>query len=90
MIALGVWQEASGVDRAATFAGDVKGDVCEGVFVAVFESGALHHDAVVNQGAFAFAEAGHLFHHVGELGDVERGDLGDFRDHLGLVFMMRL
>ena len=80
LIALGVGQEASRVDRAAAFAGDDEGQVFAGVLVAVLEAGAPHHDAVVEQRAVAFAEAGHLLHHVGELGDVERGDRGDFRD----------
>ena len=31
----------------------------------------------VEQAAVAFAEAGHLLDHVGELGDVERGDRSD-------------
>jgi hypothetical protein len=31
-----------------------------------------HHDAVVERFAVAFAETGHLFHHVGELSDVEK------------------
>jgi len=35
--------------------------------------------------AVAFAETGHLFHHVGELGDVEGRDGGDFADWFGSV-----
>ena len=80
LVALGVRQEAAGLDRAAALAGDDEGQVFAGVLVAVLKSGAPHHDAVVEQGAVAFAQAGHLFHHVGELGDVEGGDRGDFAD----------
>ena len=58
--------------------------------IPVLEAGAPHHDAVVEQGAVALAEAGHLFHHVGELIDVELGDGSDFRDLVGLVVVMRL
>ncbi len=73
MIALGVWQKASRVDRTPAFAGDDEGEVGAGVFVAVFESRAPHHDAVVEQSAVPFAEAGHFLDHVSELGDVEGG-----------------
>ena len=38
LIAFGFWQEASRVDRAAPFAGDNKGEVFAGVFVAVFQA----------------------------------------------------
>src|SRR5262249_14923603 len=50
---------------------------------------APHHDAVVEQRAVAFAQAGHLLHHVGELGDVEGGDGGDLADAFTVVVVMR-
>ena len=90
LIAFGVGQETSRVDRAAALARDDEGKVFAGVLVAVLKAGAPHHDAVVEQGAVAFAQAVHLFHHVGELGDVEGGDRGDLPDLLGFVVVMGL
>ena len=58
--------------------------------VPVLQAGAPHHDTVIQQGPFAFPQAGHLFHHVGELGDVEGGDRGDFGDLAWLIIVVGL
>src|SRR6185437_1715972 len=54
LVALDVGQETAGLDRAAATAGDDERKIRAGVFVAVLETGAPHHDAVVEQRAAAF------------------------------------
>ena len=60
LVAFDVRQETAGFERAAALAGDDEGQVLAGVLVAVLKAGAPHHDAVVEQGAVAFAQAVHL------------------------------
>ena len=69
----------SHLERAAAFASNHEGEVFARVLVPVLQAGTPHHDAIVQQRAVAFAQAVHLFHHVSELGDVERGDGLDLR-----------
>ncbi len=90
LIAFGIGKESSCVYGAATFARDNEGKVFAGVFVPVLKTGAPHHDAIIEQGTLSFAQAVHLFHHVGELGDVESGDCGDLGNLVGFIVMMGL
>ena len=71
LVAFGIGEVAAGFYRAAAFSGEDEGEIFPAVFVAVLKTGAPHHDAVVEQRPFAFAQGGHLFHHVGKLIDVE-------------------
>ena len=90
LIAFDVGEEAAGVEGAAAFAGDDEGEVVAAVGVAVFEAGAPHHDAVVEERAVAFADAVHFGDHGGELGDIEGGDGGDLVEFVGFVVVMGL
>lgn len=85
LIAFGVGEETAGVEGASAFSGEDEGKVVAAVFVAVFEAGTPHHDAVVEESAVTFAEVGHFIDHVGKLIDVEFVDCGHFAD-LFLVF----
>ena len=60
------------------------------MLVPILKAGTPHQDAVVEQCPVAFSEVVHFFHHIGELCDVEGGDLGDLINLLDLVFVMRL
>jgi hypothetical protein len=89
LVSLHVRQESPRVDRTATFACDDEGQVGSRVSIAIFKARTPHHDAVVQQRAVAFSQAVHLFHHVGELLDVERRDCGYFSDLLRIVIVVR-
>ena len=49
LIAFGISQESSRVDRAASASGDDERQVSPRVIAPVFKTGAPHHDAVVEQ-----------------------------------------
>src|SRR4051794_16565525 len=57
LVSMSVREETAGLDRAAAFAGDDEGEVLACVLVPVLETGTPHHDAIVQQGAVAFAQA---------------------------------
>ena len=67
--------EAAGLQRAAAFAGDDEREIFASVLVAVFEAGAPHHHAVVEQRAVAVARGFQAVDIVGEERDVEGVDL---------------
>ncbi len=90
LIALQIGQEASRVDRTASAAREDEGQVGPAVPVAVLQARAPHHDAVVEQRAVAFPQAGHLVDHVGKLVDVEFRDRGHLRDLLRVVVVVGL
>src|SRR6266481_1350720 len=90
LVAFGISQKSSRVDRTTALARDDEGKVFAGVLVPVLKARAPHHDAVIKEGAVSFAQAVHLLHHVCELSNVEGGNCLDLANLLGFVVVMGL
>ena len=90
MVALDASQEPAGLEDPTALPRQNEGEVFPQVLVAVLQTRAPHHDAVVEQGAVAFLQGMHLLHHVGVLVDVELINRRHFPDLFLILAVVRL